>query len=1407
MPFREPLLDTGFSSYLTPEEAPAKPRVTTLESIGAVFTGDSETLARATQESIDTIGAAFRIDNDVVNTVSLLTRKTNPADPTFDLPARLKADGLWNDWSENFAGVDNETDYLATSGRIAQELQDRKTLEAAGVGGMIAQTVAGLASPTILLPFVGQLRGAKAVAMGAAMGFTGGLLQEVPLQFAQETRSLEESVSSIAMSTVVGGLLGSGVAYARRSPKELADTFVGYQHKDMAGGPGPNAIPNTASVGAASALGPVPELVRMSPLPKAWDPFWDAHIAPLTSSVGDILIPNALQNIPVLKGIAGKRLGDLSIPQLTNIIPTVFNMRAQFDWGKRISSSLEDSGLQIDGATPGGTVANRIRTWDGPLAAALGKVERAFERYRLGEGAKKLTAGPQAKFLGLMSTEEKLSAKQFRQAIGRAMREGDTHEIPEVAEMAKTLRRELYDPIFEAAKKEGLFKDVPEELLGDSSYLNRVYDLSLIETRKPEFIQKLADHYNEKLTKQFQDRLAKLKVQQARNAERAEDFARPADEVAALREKFQDELKALEEGRDETLAELEDAITDKRSAARALPSRSKERDEAFAEARALEQEGGAPLAQTRETRATIRRRLSNLRRAQSSLNDRQQGKLDKIAAAEDASFSTLSRLIQRGQQVLAKWDKLDDAVLDKELDALRGRFAQTAARYDKNEAQIAKIFDDEFEADVPTSSFVTAARVETKAFDKMSDIAARIDEASNLSREDARVQVKALMDTAIERAQSIVERRAVRSAKLADEIKALDPELAAKRIKDMRSADKTRMQEFLEDWRARGADDIDPATGVADFRQHALQMATQTTDKIMGTNMRLPGMDMILNPKDVELARTLDIESNKLLSGVDGRSFLIDDVQELAVRYLRTLAPDLELHRTLGDFAPDMEKNLLFQNFNAEVLARVTRAQDDMRAGLNPDNGRKVSRPYTQEQIDLKSRSIEQEASQVRKNLEAMISRMRHTWGLPQDPSSMSARLAKNVSNLNVLRFMNMVMVSSFADVGRPIMKHGLLRTFRDGYVPFAKGIVSGKMLREVMTERHLRATGAALDVVNANFSRGTQLFDVGDYIVRGGKFGKALEYGSGKIGLVALFDAWTSANKQIAGMVSNARMMDSLAVVAGGERASARELREATEYLAYGGIDDAYARLLWAESQKPGAGELVNGQWWANTETWSPEARSAYNAFILRDVNNTIITPSVDAPLFMDRSPLRRLLFQFKSFGMSSTTRTFMAGLQQRDMAFVTGSMVSLALGGLSYYTYANIVGGKILAEMQNDLAKGDYAKFADEMINRSGLLGFGADIQSVASALPGLADYASFSGTRTTRQGGSNLAETLMGPTFGDLINTGTNIATGVDSPTQATLHQFRTLLPFQNHLVFRRIFDAIEDASANVLPERRK
>lgn len=1353
MPFRPQQLDNGFSMYQPPAQQPPKENVTTREAIGALFTGDTTTLQRANEETFGILGAAFRQENDVLNVIDLFTRQRNfQDDPSFDLQGRLKKDGMWNDYADNFLGVGSEAEYLAIKQRIAQEEKDRQTLSAAGLAGMLAQVGAGLASPTILLPFVGGARGAAAVGLGVGMGALGGAAQEIPLQLAQETRSLETSVSSIAFSAVIGGVLGGAVAFARRTPREIADLY------DMAFAPGAEAIPRPRAAGAAAIEG-------------------DARLAP---SFG-----------------LNETVGQMS--------PVVRTLSSGFQQGRLMMARLADAGLEfVDSrmAPVGGTVENRIQTHYGPVVTVLKGGDELYAKYLLGqEAAERPFAVQRSKLPGAGARNGKMSRDEFRQAVGRALRNGDKSDIPEVQELAQLVRREILDPYRKQMEEVGMLAPLKEGetgVVGDVSYLTRMYHQERIRARQDKFEDILASHYEQKLVDEFRASLSKLQRTRQRDATRIEDFNRPAEEVQRLREDFEKQLLAIEEGRDAELAELEAAISDKRSAARTFERGTSEREAALAEARALEQSGGEALAQTRAARAEIRNRLANLRRAHSALTERQAKKLDKIDRAEELNFNTLSRLTRRAQKLLNEMDGMTDARFDAELSKLKDRFASEAARFDRNEERIAKIFDDEFEDDLPTSPFVQAAKIETDSFNKLSDIAEAIEEAEVFDRAAARQQVQSLVDAATRKAQGIVERRAVRNARLAEQARDLDPTEAAKRLKQLEDGMKARDAEFYEQWRQKGADSIDPATGVADFSAFARQMAESTTNKILGNYVRLPGVDILMEPRGPELARVLDIDS-RLLVDEDGMSFIEDDFEKIIMSYVRTLAPDIELTRALGSFAQDKAMNENWVKLTEEARAVKKQTQDLMRQGVDPKTGKK--KEFSQEQIDKAGLEIDKQYQDVSRDIEAVINRMRHMRGLPQDPRGIGARAAKVAANTNVLRFMSNMTIPSLPDLARPIMKYGLLKAYGSAYRPFVKALGEGKW-----SPRQLRLAGVATDLTLN--TRGHQMYDIGDYMVRGSKFEKGLEWASSKIGWASLFEHWNTAMKQMVGTYANAEAMDSLHIIVGGKKASAKDVEAATRFLAQNGIDDDYARRMWEQVQN-GGGEEVGGVWWPNTEDWTdPELVRAYNAMLVRETNNTLNMPGVERPLVSDANPFARLVFQFKSFAMTSTTKTLIAGaqsLRRGDMAFLQGVMISLALGTLSYYIAASLGSQKARDDLQSAIAKGNWAKFADEAIDRSGFLGIGGEMRAAFANIPATANLVTFSGSKSTRRGGDNLLDQMFGPTFGDLLPAAANVIAGIPA-TQSSFHSARTMLPLQNHFLLRHLFDHIEEQASTILPERR-
>ena len=152
--------------------------------------------------------------------------------------------------------------------------------------------------------------------------------------------------------------------------------------------------------------------------------------------------------------------------------------------------------------------------------------------------------------------------------------------------------------------------------------------------------------------------------------------------------------------------------------------------------------------------------------------------------------------------------------------------------------------------------------------------------------------------------------------------------------------------------------------------------------------------------------------------------------------------------------------------------------------------------------------------------------------------------------------------------------------------------------------------------------------------------------------------------------------------------------------------------------------------------------------------------------------------------------------------MAYLNGSMMSLALGALSYYTWAISRGGTAYEKAMEFNSE----EWVYEAVQRSGLLGILAEGTRIGEQIPALNDYAIFGGEGRQARRASSVLGAVLGPSY-DLSERLANIALGLDEPTQSTLYQARVgLVPYQNVFYFRRLLDQMENSVGSMLPERR-
>lgn len=1425
----------------------------------------------------ETWGAAFRLENDVVNAWKLLNRPGFKRNPDFNVVKELKERGYWDTYRENFIGVHSQEEFAYVAGQIEQENKDRQTLDRAGWGGVVAAVGAGLLSPTLAMPLLGPARGLKGVAQAMWLAGAGAALQEAPLLAQQQTRTAGEAGFSIAASTVLGGLLGGAVLALKKGEMEALE-------QGMANSRGettilsPTRVPAGAEVTSRVDAGGLKSGVR---------------------KFADIMDSNPLTRSPVTD-----------------------NLRSDFNEARWTTAQLSDAGLVMERnaagipTTPGGTAENAIATWYGNYAQYATRADELYANYVFDDAPPAIFSGTRAYLRGRLDNS-KMSKAEFRKAVFEALYNDDTHPNKYVEEAAKAAREIVYEPILKELQGLKLLgEDLPES--ADNSYVNWVFDHEKVARDPVGFVDFLAERYTAKLNEDFAKQYEKFLLQQERRKEALEDFQRPADEIDKLRDQFGAQLKALDKRmQDEHLTALEDTIANLKASARLLKGQGlaseTQRRQMLADAKDMEKLAGPRYADAKLERRELKRRLSNLNKAKAAVDEKLANKLEKIDRAEELSLNGLNRAARAGYKFLNEMDNWSDEVLDEKLSTLKTQFETTARIYDKGEERLIKLTQDEateeffkeqenvfntpsspysirptsvdelrpvgrnqngvpeaeavlspipqreypYQLAVPKNqkdserliSAVNKAKREAKtvtipiarlttavgaigkskilkpsegkpyveligdeyhlrdgnhrvaaaylrgdkeitveladmseAFgvqkstkaledlqykraDKMTELVEKIADAEDLGRDAMRSLIDDMLQDTLKRIQRINDKRAVRTARLRENAKSLSPEAYGARIEKLQERVRSADVDFNERIRLQGASPkSDALAGKADFTDYAREAAFKTKDKIMGTMLRLPVVEMMQEERGAVLPRLLGFIPTK-----DMAQWLEQDIEKVMKTHLRTMAPDIEIMRKLGSVNGEEQFVRLAEEMNQKL--------DTIAKSENSDvwKAKETAR-------------VQAEFGRVKQNLETIIGRLRHNYGLPKDPDGVGYRLAKTIQHLNVLRYMGMVTVSSIPDVGRVVMRYGLTRSMKDGFLPFVTN-----MKRMQLSKREAKWAGVGIEALTN--ARMNNLMDIMDDIGRGTKFEQGVERLSGVQGIVAGFNFWTDALKQITASIANVKAMDSIMDVVEGTN----KVKGAVEFLAQNGIDEDIARRIFKEVQNGGA-EKIDGVWVPNTESWTdPLAVRSFRAMVAREANNVIITPGVERPAWTNASMMGRIVSQFKSFAFSSTTKTVMAGLQQRDMAVVQGVTSMLALGAFSYYVSAMIAGGDQRAKME----KAGLDQWADEAISRSGIMAIFGLGQDLLSRMPSTAPYVSFSGGRSTRRGGDDFTEALLGPSFDALLTAG-NVAAGIDDPTKSTAHQLRKLMPWQNTIIIREAFDMLE--AHNGLKERR-
>lgn len=553
----------------------------------------------------------------------------------------------------------------------------------------------------------------------------------------------------------------------------------------------------------------------------------------------------------------------------------------------------------------------------------------------------------------------------------------------------------------------------------------------------------------------------------------------------------------------------------------------------------------------------------------------------------------------------------------------------------------------------------------------------------------------------------------------------------------------------------------------------------RTTDNILGRPEDLPIFQ--LNASGAFKERVFDIPDELI------QDFLIQDIDVVLSGYFKKGIREIELKK--GGFDNDGLR-IRLEDMTQQSIQDLRKVRSKIKSEFKPKkdaakNDKELSNITEKENKELAKADKESGKTLERdkKNITGMRDRIRGTFELNSQQILNTDKFTDTLKSLNYTRLLGQVALSSIPDIGMPILINGMTRALKDQLVPFVRNI--GKITKELgkikktsvhaQSIQELRDMGVALELILN--TRVKNFAELGSSVT-GSKLTafnasttKTLSYLSG-------ITVWNDKLKLISGYSAMSRILrasQSKKSLSGSD----------TEFLARFGIDKTSLKRIGSEFKTHGIKE--NGRWASGSNNWTDrEAYSTFQNSIRKFVDQTIIVPGQEKPFLMSTT-WGSVFLQFKSFALSSYSKLFLAGLQQRDLAALNGAVTMVSLGMLSF-ALKKMIAGRDLPE--------DIPTWLKEGVDKSGLLGHLFDANEIlAKAGAGISDgpisrYKSRSG-----------ASAVAGPSYGlieDAFSTGNwirNFMQG-ERPAESDIHATRRIIPFQNVVILRKLFDLAED-----------
>jgi hypothetical protein len=489
-----------------------------------------------------------------------------------------------------------------------------------------------------------------------------------------------------------------------------------------------------------------------------------------------------------------------------------------------------------------------------------------------------------------------------------------------------------------------------------------------------------------------------------------------------------------------------------------------------------------------------------------------------------------------------------------------------------------------------------------------------------------------------------------------------------------------------------------------------------------------------------------------------------------------------------------LENNIdtLFMSYANRMIGHAALA----RHGIDSeDTFRRLLEEAREELMRIPATSVKERSKQMReiRNLEKSYDYLVGRPVAELNPGDLPNTLARLLRKLNYSRLMNMVGVAQLAEFGVVASHTGFLAMLRNmpELAKLRRRLANGQFDDELLEELSgLMGGWADYRLLHRSHQRMEEFGTPAGEVKHSG-FAKTERVLDRMNEITTDISGFNWINQVLHAYASKNMAQTFLDAARTGKRhrLSESRLREL-------GIDDETFKAIKAEMMKKGgakwseSGKLIK----LNLENWSPETVTKFGNAMRRWGNSVVQEGGFGSSMHFAETGIGKLLFQFKSFMLSSWTKQVLNNVKHADRVSYMMFFNSMLAGSLSYMAWVGI----------SSVGRDDREKYLERML-ATDKIAFGAfQRSSISTIFPGVIDSAApvlgYDPLFDTRASGlqSNLITGTPSYDYAmrasQLLVDLSAVARGEEDLNQQNVRNAISLIPFQNAIGIRNGINAV-------------